>query len=238
MDCSKCSQRINSTDLYTVCEGRCAERFHIQCVSVSEDQLCAFTKNIIWMCDACMKDFWKYRERPALEGNSEADETVRDAINELKNKVADITKTLDLIALKETSSSIRMAPRHSTPISSKLHNGSNVEYVSSHHEGRSDTQTSHRSTDPTFALFMTNIDSQVTEEEIGVMVCQCLAISSTECFAVTKLVPRGRPCSLLDYISFKVVISQHLKSRALSESTWPRGVRFREYENRQNTWKP
>lgn len=237
MDCEKCSQRINASDLYIVCEGKCAKRFHIVCVSITEDQLFFFTKNIIWICDACLVDFNKYRNHLEPEQKSKADNAVavHDEITDLKNKVADIMKTLASITPKETG-----PVHHSTPISlAKVHDGSNMEYGSSRTNEESSVSHLQSSDNQTFALYITNIDSQVTEQEIGCMVHHCLGIPHPECVGVTKLVPKGKVCSTLDFVSFKVVVSERWKSLAMTASTWPNGVRFREFEKRHNTtWKP
>lgn len=66
-----------------------------------------------------------------------------------------------------------------------------------------------------------------------------MCTSNEDCLKVVKLVSRRTDCRLLDYISFKVILKDRWKDLALSNSTWPNGIEFREFEcRRKNAWKP
>lgn len=63
----------------------------------------------------------------------------------------------------------------------------------------------------------------------------------TDDVEVVRLVAKNRDVNTLSFISFKIGLSANFKDRALSSSTWPRGVYFREFQNlrsNENFWKP
>lgn len=231
-NCEKCSLAINmDTDLYTVCEGKCAKSFHADCVGVTEDQLCAFSNNIVWICDSCMVLFCRYRERTNADAATctEMSRPLEDEINDLKSTVAEIVQTLAEVVRRQDP----IVPyQHSTPVSSpKLHEGNNMT------TGCTSKQTDIDSDE--FSLYLTNIDRNATEEDISVMVSRSLDAPISSCRDVVKLVPKEKCTNTIDYISFKIVLNGKLKTLALNECTWPKGIKFREFVSRSNeTWKP
>lgn len=70
------------------------------------------------------------------------------------------------------------------------------------------------------------------------MVARALGLSDPESINVAKLVSKWKSHLNLDFISFKVLLPTELKLRALTPTTWPRNVRYRECIRRNNTWKP
>lgn len=239
MDCQKCSQIITEGAMYTVCEGKCSKRFHASCVGVDEQQWNALSNNIIWLCDCCMADFCKYRER--REPLQIATRSVDQEIMELKTKVATIFETLAAITASEKTSSDGKTQRHSTPVSSPcLHGATNSMCENSQADVYvSDEQHSQNDDNKTFDLFVTNIDPNVTEKDISFMVARCLGINSVDIIDVRKLVSREKVCSRLDYVSFKIALQEQYKELAMCKTTWPKRVKIREFVNRHNeTWKP
>lgn len=218
-----------------MCEGRCAKRFHCECVSVSEDQMCAFTTNILWICDGCLKDFHKYRERVFTDSATDAspDTSVQDAILDLKSTVSGIVETLAKVIQKTGT----IAPHSSTPVSSpKLFDGT-AEIFGNASDNNGTQEASEERRD--FSLYLTRIDRCVTETDISHLVSRSLAAPLSSCSNVVKLVPKWKDVSNLDYVSFKIVLNAKWKSKALSVSTWPRRVKFREFFDRSDeTWKP
>lgn len=237
-NCEKCSLTIKSDcELYTVCEGNCAKWFHADCVGITETDLCALSTNIIWICDACMVLFCRMREKTHADAttNTESLRPIEDEICDLKRTVANIADTLANVILKPANPSM---PLHSTPVSSpKSLDGTNEISCRPVH---TDSSNYSRSTDShTFAMYLSNIDKCVTENDISVMVSRTLKTPVSNCYDVVKLVSKCRNTTTLDYVSFKVVLNVELKPLALSASTWPKQIKFREFVNRMNeTWKP
>lgn len=135
--------------------------------------------------------------------------------------------------------------RHSTPITTAKICVSNdvYEYDTKNDnqfqrsQPNDDVQT--KVIDACFSLLLTNISNDALESDVESMVCRCLGAPMEDCLNVVKLVSRRTDCRLLDYISFKVILKDRWKDLALSNSTWPNGIEFREFEcRRKNAWKP
>lgn len=253
VNCYNCTHRINTAvGLYAVCEGPCGKSFHITCIGLNKDHLRSLTNGVVWMCRDCSSCFRKWKEGFAVEsGTSDTSLPLYDEISALKAQVAGIMKTLSCIT--SSTSSADMLIHHSTPISSSmLINGTNTSYTSEAHcdkveEIEQQTMNTMHSdvsevlgvSDRNFSILLTNIDSSASVTDIKTMVCQCVGAPSNDCENVIKLVPRGVECSTLDYVSFKIVLKEKWRNRAMNASTWPSGVKFRQFINRKvNTWKP
>lgn len=95
------------------------------------------------------------------------------------------------------------------------------------------------SNDHSFSLLLSNIDNATTESDIERLVCRCLGASTGDCIRIVKLVSSRTDCRLLDYISFQVILNIKILPCACQQSTWPDGIKFREFRHRQrNVWKP
>lgn len=243
--CKNCARRILvEVGLYAVCAGPCNQSFHISCIGLGKEQLNALERGIIWLCDNCLTCFrdWKNKvlQSPPLPDAS----TMYHEITELKGQVSRIINALEDISPNGSSSSIR----HSTPLpSSSLLNGSNQNDTSTAancapvDSNNVSMKESHKCSDDTcrFQLLLTNIDCSVSENDIKEMVCRCLGAPPDDCDGVVKLVPRIIEHSVLDYVSFKVVLKWRWKALAMQSSTWPSGIKFREFITcRNNVWKP
>lgn len=81
-----------------------------------------------------------------------------------------------------------------------------------------------------FWLYLSGFHRQVTSEDVSKVVRCCLHTESEA--KVVMLVPKNVDMSRLTFISFKVGLPVDLKDAALLPSTWPQGIRFREFENK------
>lgn len=79
-----------------------------------------------------------------------------------------------------------------------------------------------------FWLFITRLRPNVTEENILTMACRRLSLNMAD-IIVRKLVKRDTNCSTLSFVSFKVGLPASVQHVALSPTTWPPGLIFREF---------
>lgn len=87
-------------------------------------------------------------------------------------------------------------------------------------------------------IYLSRIARDVTPEQINELAKVRL---STEDVVVVRLVAMNKDVNSMSFISYKVGVSADLKAKALSSSTWPKGMLFREFvDNRRNEnfWKP
>ena len=249
MECKKCSLVIDrKSDRYTICEGRCAKRFHASCVDLAEPTVCAlFAKNILWMCDDCLANYCATRDAD-ISISAEIDDDSNSQTNAIESDIADLKAKVEEIF----DTLATLVPHHQKPFNEKLHSTA-VPYVPSPPNASSilldgtkvsytrDTSelTNHSGQlSDVFSLFLTNVDRHATEEDIQQLVCECLNINDRKNVKIRKLLPKG--CSLddLDFISFKAVFDSKLKCLAMDPETWPVGLKYREFENRCTVWAP
>lgn len=248
--CKICTECIDlKVQLFIVCED-CGLSFHASCANLTEEDLVrlgTLSMNVMWLCNECMQKFRRMRDgigsnsSPSLLGGTTSNEmksTVEDEVDELKKTVAGIVETL--AKMTAAASTIDPSPPHSTPVSSfMLANGPNACSTSV-----ADTEAGLRqqsTMDGNFCLLLSNMDVSVAESDVHLLVTRSLGIcpNDPERIDVIKLVSNWRSRRNMDFVSFKVVLDYRWRSKALSPSTWPKNVVFREFINRQNvTWKP
>lgn len=90
-----------------------------------------------------------------------------------------------------------------------------------------------------FWLYLSGILPEVPESKVVELAESKLKTTNLR---VVKLVARGRDTRSLTFVSYKIGMPVELKPIALSTETWPRGIRFREFENgggkKQFFWRP
>lgn len=244
MECNKCLLSIDrSKDRYTICEGRCAKRYHAACVGLSEATVCAlFTKNILWMCDDCLSEYCINRDAdiPLLTtADAVQTNTVESDIVEMKLKIEQIFDTLATIAPYHQPHFCENL--HSTSVSSPALSSTRLLHgtkISQNEDTSAGAITHDAKGSETFSLFLTNVDCRTTEEDVNHLVCECLDINDQNTVKIRKIVPKGRSIDELDFVSFKVKLDVELKALAMAPSTWPVGLRYREFEDRTDVWIP
>lgn len=80
-----------------------------------------------------------------------------------------------------------------------------------------------------FWLYLSGLNPQVSADDISKVVRSCL--QTEDDVKSIKLVPKNVDLTRLTFVSFKVGLPLTLKEVALRASTWPKGIRFREFEN-------
>lgn len=238
MDCKKCSLAIDGQP-YVFCNGVCSGVFHAACVSIRREYLLpiAASRNIVWLCEICMTEFEKWKKLPIQpDASCTSIASVEEEIVKLKTEVERIATALSSITSSPSPSSseiLHSTPAQFSPLQSSY--GTNTYHDSSQH---SHTVLDPIDEDQHFALLLTNIHTSVSETDIERMVLQSLDASDGDQICVQKLVPKWVDYTSRDYISFKVVLNVKWKPIALKSSTWPTGVRFRKFIQRQASWKP
>lgn len=249
MDCKKCFARVaTKEEQFIHCNGPCGVIFHAACVGLDKVDLAAVSppkRNSFWLCDECLAKFVLWRterkeekkESIAPTDRTEPKSILQRDVDDLKAKVDSILSVLSA----SSNCSLDTVMLHSTPTSSRHFDNALREAAcggTSCVADASERSSNTTAGDENFSLLLTNIDSSVSEEDVQMMVSQCLGVCDTECKYVKKLVPRWVDSSTLDYISFKIVLNCKWKTIAMKSSTWPKNIRFREFRRRQCTWKP
>lgn len=240
--CKSCAVCIYTEfGLYAVCAGPCRNSFHISCIGMSREQRKAISQGVVWICKECFPAFNDWRsDKPNTSPSTDSNAINSDDIAELKSQVSLIMDTLRLISSHSMSPS-RTNIVHSTPkASDELMNGTCNNSCDTERDPAEQSTTEQTTTDEqAFSLLLTNIDSNTSENDVRIMVHRCLGVSEEDPVKVVKLVSKHTDCSLLDYISFKVLVKVKYKHIAMLATTWPTGIKFRKFNCRSTgTWRP
>ena len=85
-----------------------------------------------------------------------------------------------------------------------------------------------------FWLYLSGLNPLITDGDVQKIVSRCL--SATEPIDLVRLVPKGKDVAGLSFVSFKIGLDPDMKIKALDSSSWPVGLRFREFVDRSKNW--
>lgn len=76
---------------------------------------------------------------------------------------------------------------------------------------------------------MTGLNPLISNSDVQKIVARCLCTSDAA--DVVRLVPKGKDTTNLTFVSYKIGLDPNLKELALEPSSWPVGIRLREFVN-------
>lgn len=248
--CKQCSKSIDRRSNCIGCEGFCRDVFHAACVKMSAEDLLKYreSNNFWWMCNSCSDLMVKKRnDRHMLlkEANCEASAPKHKEITRIDDDIAELKQQIAVIHQSLANSAVvfsRAEPNVDSP--SLITNNDAAEsspvslpvpdtQVGTKATTRLSCIVEQRCTNDRFWLFLTGIKNCVHERDILELATDALG---TDDVFVKKLVPAWKDSLSMPFISFKIGINVRLKGKALLPSTWPSGLRFREFRN--NYWEP
>ena len=206
-----------------MCYGICKDKhtFHARCVGLTYDEGCAcLHSNIFWMCDPCRHAIEYERfGKSASDINTEklaTKDEVKAEVERIDKILTQLTSHLQSIEIcgELSSNSINLSTSSPPPLSSTKNN---VEHLANE-------QPSVAMQNSSLQLYISNIANDVTEDEIGSMVCE--ALGAKRVLNVKCLVSPWKDISTLDYVSFKVVVGAQYRKAAFAATNWPTGVRI------------
>lgn len=240
--CKKCAICIYTEfGLHAVCVGPCKKSFHAACAGIGKHELRSLKQGLLWMCCECMPAFNEWTNSLQKPSPSDDSSLIHADIVDIKSQISLIVDTLHKLAPNDPPSTA-VSFRHSTPnVSAEARRKTNAGFDDAAEPDRTEQNENLQTVpnDRNFSLLLTNIDNATCENDIETLVYRCLGAPRGDCLKITKLVSNHLDCSFLDYISFKVVLKWRWKNMALCASTWPAGIKFREFRHRAyNVWKP
>lgn len=229
--CTACNVEITAEDIVVSCEGFCEQfrYFHAKCVGLSYDEGCAcLHENIFWMCDTCKDVIAKGRCREAMkEVNNFAMITELNSIKSELNRISQTVLKIEGNFTDPNESSKLQCSQELTGNTSPL-SSTKLDAIVENHSP---------STDDNLQLYVTNIANDVSDDEVKDMVCE--SIGAREVLGIKRLVAYGTNIATLDYVSYKVTVDAQFRSTATKSSSWPDGVRCREFRSyTRRAWRP
>lgn len=258
--CHSCAGDV--TGEHITCQGFCNATFHPRCCGVSADSFEEVMRNpqVFWLCKSCstlMRDVrFRGTTRSAHELGQEAVlHSQSNILNNLKSEILSELKTVIQSNFTAMINSNAFTPKTSRrfDIEPRLTRGRRLFSTNNpapterkptllRGSGSTLSPSDHIATVPVsapkFWLYISRIAPDVSVEQITALTKRRLG---TDDVKVIRLVAKGRDTKEMSFISFKIGIPNELKEKALSTSTWPKGIVFREfrYENVNVTaWRP
>lgn len=236
--CSKCNQPIKAAAFFQ-CNGLCGESFHIHCTSSTQQHMRSVqdVPNLFWRCDGCVKAMETPEYRTAFRALCEAFRTVSEtqtkAIEEVKAELAETNEKIDQLMSKlpdpkvePTWPSNKRRRSSSSSVKPEVPKASVGRKVMKSAVPILPTTDGH---DDMVWIWLSSFPPTVTEDDIRVMVRECLSFDDDEIIDVKMLVKKDADISKLRAVSFKVGVDLKHEETALDGDNWPAGVSFREF---------
>lgn len=230
----------------------------MRCTGIAEDAYASIRANthLVWMCISCKSLLSKARFANSLVSVNKASESVIDSMKneirdsvlaDIKNEIRSNFKTL-MNSVPRTPISLYRTPL-APPASVKRRREIGDDDFTSRRPAKAMCGVGTSAEDANlvaperepekFWLYLSGILPEVPEVKVTELVESKLKTTNLR---VVKLVPRGKDIRTLSFVSYKIGLPMELKSTALATETWPRGIRFREFEDlgmkKQFFWRP
>lgn len=254
--CHSCANEIHEEPVS--CRGFCTAVFHLKCCRLPGELLDEINRHsqVFWMCNACAAIITDIRQKKNIKAAYDAGlekqlSTHTELLGRLKQEILDDLKTEIRSSFAKVSNTALL-----TPVSSRRSGnmpriiGSRRLFGKKNNNMPPPMQATGDSVSPSlgnfavpepiekFWIYLSRISRDVTTEQIVELVKNRLNTDDVE---VVRLVARNKDVRSMSFISFKAGITMDLKSKALSPSTWPKGMVFREFvdtRKNENFWKP
>lgn len=249
--CNSCAVDIEVIEAnLTVTCFVCEKSFHgFTCIGLSKPQLKFIkdVKGLLWSCDHCaITTFQKYvcnklNEISLNESSVKSQDAILSRIDSLSLEVLNLKKNVDALNVLDVDNSIGAkrfrSGRPMTPSSNTTSFAWPTKASSSTSSNNAVTGTNLESTtlkviDAPLYFHVSRFSTETSETELESWISDKLDLSSEQHVKCTKLVPRGRELSSLEFISFMVAIPSGLELKVMDASIWPTNITVRPFEQR------
>lgn len=233
--CAKCQTEILNAE-FIECDGACCSKFHTKCVAINKTTFNAITScpNIYWYCHSCIE-----------VKNSQNVTNIKDDMNEMMKsltnclmtgfammteKIVENVSSRTCVTVNSTNDSSRKRRRddddNATPVAARRR------FIGRSNDKNSSCAVANADDIPQGesrkSLVVWNIDKNISSDHIVDYLAGVLEIVK-ESIRVTPLTPSGRNINDLTFMQYRVSVPTSIYHRALSGTTWPKGVRVREF---------
>lgn len=242
MGCKQCQKKVSDSERI-ICQGFCGASFHMICAKVDiplKDALGQRPNNAFWMCDDCAKLFLNGHFRLIAKGHDEGNSEIADAVKTMQNEITKLTSTVIAFTEKvaENSASTTTWPSK-RPRDSETPTKVSIPSASRGTKAMTTVPVlASAEQDDLWYIWLSSFPPSVTEDDIRLMVKECLSVDDDDPIAVKMLVKKGVDISTLTSITFKVGVSRDYRESSLDPSNWPEGLAFREFVDMNNRPAP
>lgn len=264
--CGKCTKGIRGLE-YAKCAGFCDQLFHFPCCGITRPTYELVSASSLWLCSECRSTLNNRSLKDVCSGTDVIILSLKQELEEIKRRLAALSDAFDASnvdtqsklqqfgdCLSETKADVaavasktreatfrdvNKVPRNplkrrrvDEDFASVVQGTADIDI-----DGISAPMLTPAATPPLFWLYLSGFHPQVTAEDIEKIVGRCLPVIDGPIRA-TKLVPKDVDISKLTFVSFKVGLPPTSKDAALLPTAWPKGIRFREFEDYSSKNRP
>ena len=257
--CDHCARSVKEEDSIT-CMAFCDKVFHLKCTATPTTptklnkpfvKIVQECSNLLWMCDDCAKlmKMMKFKSAVSSLGDAISEITAKQESmhTEIKKQLAKQGQQIALLSkrinpltpTREAGNFFRQTP---TQPPSKRRRDDEAATNQQLLGGTKAVTDSSVVTVPEpvelLWIYLSRIHPSVERDAAEKMVNDCLP--SVDSVKVIPLIRQGADTSRLSFISYKVGVDPKFRESALNTDTWPKGILFREFEDRsaKNLWLP
>lgn len=248
--CYSCSNDIEISDSpHTVTCFVCEKSFHgNSCIGLTKPQLKVIkdVKGLLWSCEHCsITTFPKYvckklNDISHSESNGKSHDVLLNRIDLLTSEVSQLKKNFDsisdsddLVGGKRFRNGRPITPRSTSSRFEWPPKSSTSTIVSSLAvKGTSSELTTLKVIEEPILYHVSRFSIETSEEELQTWISEKLLVTNDQQVKCTKLVPKGRELSSLEFVSFKVSIPKALEEKIMDASIWPTNITVRPFEQR------
>lgn len=249
--CNHCAEDIEVVDsAHTVTCFVCEKSFHgFLCINLTKPQLKMIkdVKGLLWSCEHCsITTFPKYvcsklNDIALSESTVKSHEVLLSRIELLTSEVSKLKKNFDSFSDSDDQIGVKRfrTGRPLTPRSNSSRfewppkvSTSTVASSSAINSTNSETTTLKVIEAPTY-YHVSRFSTETSEDELQSWISEKLNVTADhQPVKCTKLVPRGRELSSLEFVSFKVSIPKIFEEKVMDASIWPTNITVRPFEQR------
>lgn len=249
--CNSCNDDIESTEAsITVSCFVCEKSYHgFTCIGLSKPQLRMIkeVKGLLWNCAHCsISSFPKFvcnklSEISKKDTPANSQEAILTRLDHLSSEMEKLKKNVDSISTSDFDIPIggkRPRTGQPRPLTPRVL-GAPFEWpkptISNDHQaikGTNIESTSLKVVEVPIFFHVSRFSTTTTEEELKSWLSIKLQLTSDQSIKCTKLIPKGRDLSALEFISFKIGASKELEEKIMDPSVWPTNITVRPFEKR------
>lgn len=246
--CSSCTNDIELAEsTLTVTCFACEKSFHgFSCIGLSKPQIKMIkeVKGVLWNCEQCsLSTFNKFvchklseiSNKQPVSGDQDA---ILNRLDQLSSEMETLKKNVDSLSTHDTDFQIggkRSRTGHPRPLTpgvqgmrfdwSKPSTSSDSQAI----QGTNADTSSLKAVEAPSCFHVSRFNPTTTEEELRSWIVDKIQLDdpSIKC---SRLIPKGRDVTTLEFISFKVAIAKSLESKIMDPSVWPTNITVRPFQ--------
>lgn len=245
--CNSCAEDIGEASLTVTCFV-CEKPYHgLACIGLSKQHLKFIkdVKGLLWSCENCaLTTFPKYvcnklSEISSNDSSLKSQDEILNRIDSMSLELSNLKKNVDALNISEIDYPIGGKRLRSGKPSTPSNNTTSFTWPKPSSSssttaviGTNLESTTLKVIEAPMYFHVSRFSTETSETELESWISTKLNLTDDQHVKCTKLVPKGRELSSLEFISFKVGIPSGLEKKVMDASVWPTNITVRPFEQR------